>query len=300
MALAQVYQFPPIEASPKVATVKRPSFQFYPADWRKDPALAACSLAARGLWMELLCIAHESERYGFLSINGKPMTPAQLARIVGETPALVTKLLREIEEAGVLSRSEDGVIFSRRMVRDEELRNIRAANGVKGAEHGKKGASHGVKGGRPVKASTGEITPLETPQDVQKEPPPSSSSSSSINSVAEATAAEPQAADVLADAEKQKTPAELAKQELWRSAVALLASQGIDGQQARTMIGKLSKDYGTEVVLEAVRGAVVTQPADARAWLVTACQGGGKGGVKRGPKTENFDAKDYGSGVEAL
>ncbi len=298
MALAQVYQFPPIEASPKVATVKRPSFQFYPADWRKDPALAACSLAARGLWMELLCIAHESERYGFLSINGKAMTPAQLARIVGETPALVTKLLREIEDAGVLSRTGEGVIFSRRMVRDEELRNIRAANGVKGAEHGKKGAPHGVKGGRPVKATAGEITPLETPQEDRKEPPPSSSASSStsISSVAKATAAEPQAGNDPPEPEKQKTPEELAKQELWRSAVALLASQGIDNQQARTLIGKLGKDYGTDVVLEAVRSAVVTQPADARSWLVTAC----KGGAKRGPKAENFDAKDYGSGVEAL
>ena len=51
------------------------------------------------------------------------------------------------------------------------------------------------------------------------------------------------------------------------------------------------------VVLEAVRSAVLTQPADARSWLVTACKGQGP---KRAPKAENFDAKDYGSGVEDL
>ncbi|MFE1574297.1 hypothetical protein ACFIQG_21240 [Comamonas odontotermitis] len=286
MALAQVYQFPPIEASPKVATVKRPSFQFYPADWRKDPALAACSLAARGLWMELLCIAHESERYGFLSINGKPMTPAQLARIVGETPALVTKLLHEIEEAGVLSRSEDGVIFSRRMVRDEELRNIRAANGIKGAEHGKKGASHGVKGGRPAKAYTEEITPLETPQDVQKEPPPSSSSSSSISSVAEATGGKPP---------KITDPAEI----IFGYGLSMLVNAGTAEKQARSFLGGLRKVHGDEALIGKLRDCAKAKPLQPLEWLAAALPPPAAGG-SRAPKSENFDAKDYGSGVEAL
>lgn len=109
--------------------MKRPSFQFYPADWRKDPALSACSLAARGLWIELMCVAHEGDNYGHLSINGKPMTPAQVARMVGESPAVAAKLLKEIEDAGVFSRDEQGCIFSRRMVKDEHVRNVRADAG---------------------------------------------------------------------------------------------------------------------------------------------------------------------------
>lgn len=109
--------------------MKRPAFQFYPADWRKDPALSACSLAARGLWIELICIAHESDRYGYLDINGKPMTPAQLARMVGELPATVAKLLSELEDAGVFSRDEQGCIYSRRMVADERIRNVRSDAG---------------------------------------------------------------------------------------------------------------------------------------------------------------------------
>jgi len=31
---------------------KRPAFQFYPGDWRRDTALQSVSLAARGLWIE--------------------------------------------------------------------------------------------------------------------------------------------------------------------------------------------------------------------------------------------------------
>lgn len=109
--------------------MKRPAFQFYPADWRKDPALSACSLAARGLWVELMCIAHEGGTYGVLSINGKPMAPAQIARMVGESPAAVVKLVAELEDAGVFSRDEQGCIYSRRMVKDEHVRNVRADAG---------------------------------------------------------------------------------------------------------------------------------------------------------------------------
>lgn len=139
--------------------MKRPAFQFYPADWRKDPALSACSLAARGLWIELMCIAHEGGTYGVLSINGKPMAPAQIARMVGESPAAVVKLLAELEDAGVFSRDEQGCIYSRRMVKDEHVRNVRA--------------DAGRLGGNP------NLLKQKVKQTDNREPPPSSSSSSS-------------------------------------------------------------------------------------------------------------------------
>lgn len=62
--------------------MKRPAFQFYPADWRKDVELQSCSMAAQGLWINAMCIAHECEPYGHLTINNKAMTPAQLGRQV--------------------------------------------------------------------------------------------------------------------------------------------------------------------------------------------------------------------------
>ena len=151
--------------------MKRPAFQFYPADWRKDAALQSCSIAARGLWIEVMCIAHECEPYGHLTINGKAMTPAQIARLVGISSKECTALFAELEEAGVLSRSDDGTIFSRRMVRDEDLRQRRAAGGEAGSEHGIKGKEYGSKGGRPSKGRGVLEPPIE--------PPPSSSSSSS-------------------------------------------------------------------------------------------------------------------------
>jgi hypothetical protein len=112
--------------------VKRPAFQFYPADWRKDPALSSCSLAARGLWIELLCVAHESDDYGHLTVNGNAMTDVQIARSVGEAVGVVKRLLTELEHAGVFSRDVNGAIFSRRMERDERIRSTRAECGKMG------------------------------------------------------------------------------------------------------------------------------------------------------------------------
>ena len=152
--------------------MKRPAFQFYPSDWRKDMALQSCSVAARGLWIDMLCIAHECDPYGHLTVNGRPMDAAQIARHAGISERECKKLIEELDFSGVTSRTENGAIFSRRMVRDEDIRQRRAIGGQAGAEHGVKGAEHGVKGGRPRIGRGVKKPPLE--------PPPSSSSSSSL------------------------------------------------------------------------------------------------------------------------
>jgi hypothetical protein len=109
--------------------LKRPAFQFYPADWRKDSALQSCGIAARGLWHEMICIMHECDPYGHLAVNGQAMTTAQLSRLVGESERCVKAWLAELKAAGVYSETETGVIYSRRMVADERLREVRAASG---------------------------------------------------------------------------------------------------------------------------------------------------------------------------
>lgn len=112
--------------------MKRPSFQFYPADWRKDSALQLCSIAARGLWVEMLCIAHECEEYGKLRQNGMVFSHQTLGKLAGLSPQTCKKLLGELERNGVFSRDEDGTIYSRRMIRDEWIRNTRSESGSKG------------------------------------------------------------------------------------------------------------------------------------------------------------------------
>ena len=106
--------------------------KFYPSDWQADQALRLVSLAARGLWIECMCIMHKAEPYGHLVVNGRPVTDAQLGVLAGAPPARITEILGELEAAGVFSRTKQGVVFSRRMTRDEKRASLSRKNGKKG------------------------------------------------------------------------------------------------------------------------------------------------------------------------
>lgn len=108
-----------------------PWMKWYPSDWRSDPRLRMCSLAARGLWAEMICLMHEAEPYGSLLVNGSAVTEKQLASLVGAAPREVKALIAELEGAGVFSRDAE-VIFSRRMRRDAEKAERDKANGKGG------------------------------------------------------------------------------------------------------------------------------------------------------------------------
>lgn len=112
--------------------MKRPWLKFYPADWRADPALRMCSIGARGLWMEMLCLMHEAVPYGALLVKGAPVSERQLAGLAGISLRETALLLAELAAAGVFSRDDDGTIFSRRMRRDAERAERDKANGREG------------------------------------------------------------------------------------------------------------------------------------------------------------------------
>ena len=143
--------------------MKRPSFQFYPSDWLRDTALRSCSTGARGLWMDMICFMHEGSPYGHLKVGSKVIHASNLSRMVGEDAEVVHGWLDELAAAGVYETTDEGVIYSKRMIRDENLRQIRAAGGS--------------KGGNPALMNKGKVN-LE---DKQK-PTPSSSSASSSSS----------------------------------------------------------------------------------------------------------------------
>jgi hypothetical protein len=110
---------------------RQPWMKWYPADWRADPALRMCSIGARGLWIEMLCVMHEADPYGSLLINGTVVSEQQLATLAGIPPRQVAALLAELRAAGVFSE-DDGIIFSRRMRRDAENAERDKANGKAG------------------------------------------------------------------------------------------------------------------------------------------------------------------------
>lgn len=105
------------------------TIQFNTHRWRDDPGLRLCSLAARGLWLELLIIMFLGEKRGYLSLSGKQMSSRELASLVADSPARIERLLAELEGRKVFSRDENGVIYCRRMVQDIEKSKQKAEAG---------------------------------------------------------------------------------------------------------------------------------------------------------------------------
>ncbi len=165
---------------------KRPSFQFYPNDWTGDVALQSCSLAAQGLWINILCRLHNSPVYGKFLLeqnSSKNKTEGsnllvikgeKLARVVGRPLQEIEPLIEELLEACVMREAESGEYYSKRMIEDEELREIRAKAGSLGGQktqgfaQAKNEANHQAK----IKK--------EPKQNNKQKVPPSSSSSSSL------------------------------------------------------------------------------------------------------------------------
>lgn len=127
--------------------MKRPSLQFYPADWRANAKLRRCSFAERGVWLEVMCLLHDSEDYGILRWPLKDIAVAVGCR-VSDLRALrdkgvlkgadagsrcdayvyVPRHAREDGEPAEIIPAQDGSIwYSSRMVRDEYLRSKRGA-----------------------------------------------------------------------------------------------------------------------------------------------------------------------------
>jgi hypothetical protein len=102
---------------------KLPAFMFYPGDWQKDPCLRRCSKAAKGVWMDMLCLLFECPVRGvFVDASGKPWSDEELAEAIGGDIGANLGYIAELVSKGVAQRDTRGAIFSRRMVRDEQTR----------------------------------------------------------------------------------------------------------------------------------------------------------------------------------
>lgn len=125
--------------------MNRPWMKFYPSDWRGDPRLRMCSYAARGLWIDLISYMHEGQPYGHLTIDGVAPDLSGIAALTGRPVAEAKKALAELEVRKVFSRTPEGTIYSRRMVRDAAKAARDKANGSAGGNPGlNPGVNQGV------------------------------------------------------------------------------------------------------------------------------------------------------------
>ena len=149
----------------------RPSIQWYPADWLEEPGLKLCSLAAKGLWMDLLCYMFKMENRGFLCINGLNLGSKEVAELVGKPEAEVKQALSELDRYGVSETTDEGCIYSRRMVSDEKQRQSKVEAGRRGGRVSRPLSKTQAKGGSSSptpSSSSSSSTPISTPSPKRK------------------------------------------------------------------------------------------------------------------------------------
>ena len=117
----------------------RPSQQWFWDDWFAAFDVRLCSLAARGLWIDMLGIMFKAEIRGTLTVNGTQVGSKTLANLTNSQSVKEMKsLLKELERNNVFSRLEDGTIYCRRVFKEssrkEELSRIRSKAGKKGSD----------------------------------------------------------------------------------------------------------------------------------------------------------------------
>ena len=184
--------------------MKLPAIQFYPGDWHKDQGVQALDLAQRGAWFELLLMMHDSDERGVLLVNGQPMPDAVIARRLGLDNQSANQILTTLLTYGVASRRDtDGAMFCRRMVKDENLRQIRS-------EAGKKGGNPALLNQTAKQYPTTEDKQMPSTGDKQN-PTPSFSSSTSITSTKKERGAATAAAPAPKSKKLVKKPADARK-----------------------------------------------------------------------------------------
>ena len=99
---------------------KLPAIHLYPGDWLRD-SICGCSLEAQGLWLRMMFVMHDSERYGFLCQNGKPLPKEVITRRCGCTIDEFNFAFDLLLKSGVPSITEEGIIYSRRMEKDAKI-----------------------------------------------------------------------------------------------------------------------------------------------------------------------------------
>ena len=111
--------------------MKRPSFQFYPGDWLKDPKLRIADWEIRGLWIDLMCYMHNDAHYGYLCIGDQFLDQNAIQRLLNANPKRFHRVFNSLKTIGIIAVDDRG-FYSKRMVEDERVRRVRAESGSRG------------------------------------------------------------------------------------------------------------------------------------------------------------------------
>jgi len=111
----------------------RPGFTFYPKDWLSSKEIRISSLAARGLWIEILCLMFFEKKRGSLELPEKYKTDTKgdtkvdtksytkyLSELLSKKEDEISPLLEELRMNEVFSYKDD-LMICRRMYYENKL-----------------------------------------------------------------------------------------------------------------------------------------------------------------------------------
>ncbi len=111
-----------------------PFIKFYPSDWLGSTKLRGVSLAARGVWIDLLAIMWECTPRGTLTVAGRPLSVTEAAKRVHGPIKAVERAIEELLDEGVADMMDNGTIFSARMMKDAAIHEVRSEAGARGGK----------------------------------------------------------------------------------------------------------------------------------------------------------------------
>lgn len=128
----------------KISKSKSTSFEFFPSDWMTDPGLRMCSLEARGLWIDIICLMELSEKKGFLLIGNQKINEEKLRKMFGISKKKIQLLMTELLDYNLMKISEDGTYFCKRIVDNEHIRQVRSLAGLIGVKQKRQVSQEGL------------------------------------------------------------------------------------------------------------------------------------------------------------
>lgn len=170
-----------------MAAEKLPAIQFYPGDWLSSREVRLLSAAARGVWIDLLCLMWNAPRRGYLEAKeGVPMPMEDVSILIGVDKKTLIAAIAEMEQRNTYSVDSNGVLFCRRMVRDEERRAAQSEVNRQNARFGKLGGRPRKNSGEGSQENPGRVSEenhVGFPKLTRKNPSSSSTSVVSLPSV---------------------------------------------------------------------------------------------------------------------
>jgi len=119
----------------------QPYIPLYVQDFLTDEKLNMCSAASQGVYIKLMCIFHKQEPYGGILLKQKDKQKEstclnfayKLAKLLPFDVLTIESAICELLDENVLSLDDD-FLYQKRMVKDNEISNIRSNSGKLGGK----------------------------------------------------------------------------------------------------------------------------------------------------------------------